>query len=66
MNEPKKGRTLATPMTFSCYPHERDALHRLRRERRLKSIFDVVRLLAANSRKCGVKAEDFCLPKEKS
>lgn len=66
MNEAKKGRTLATPGTFCCYPHEREAMLRIMREKKLKSIFDVVRLFAAESRRCGVKAEDFCLPKQKS
>jgi hypothetical protein len=66
MSEPKKGRTLAIPMTFSCYPHERDALQRILRAKNLKSVFDTVRLLAEDSRHCGVKAEDFCSPKKKS
>jgi len=42
-----KKKSLSTPMTFAVYPRERDELHRLRREHRLKSNFDVVRLLAA-------------------
>lgn len=66
MSEAKKGRTLATPVTFSCYPHEHEALKRIMREKKLKSVFDVVRLFAAESRRNGVKAEDFCLPKKKS
>lgn len=66
MSEAKKGRTLAIPMTFSCYPHERDAMLRIMREKNLKSVFDTVRLFAAESRRSGVKAEDFCLPKKKS
>lgn len=37
-------------MAFSVYPHERAALIRLARERKLKSLFDVVRWLARKSR----------------
>lgn len=66
MSEVKKERTLATPTTFSCYPHERNALHRLMREYQLKSVFDVVRLFAAKAHRCGVQAGDFCPPKNKS
>jgi len=39
------GKLLAAPLTFSVYPRERDALLRIARERKLKSLFDVVRLL---------------------
>lgn len=66
MNPLVKGRSLAAPVTFSCYSHEHEALRRIMREKNLKSVFDVVRLFAAESKRCGVKAEDFCLPKKKS
>jgi hypothetical protein len=66
MNPAIKGRTLAVPMTISVYPHERDALLRIMHEKKLKSVFDVVRFLASQSRSRFVRAEDFCLPKEKS
>lgn len=66
MPESKRGRTLAITSTFACYPHERSAMQRLMTERKLKSIFDVVRLLAADSKTCGVQPGDFCPPKGKS
>jgi hypothetical protein len=66
MSEPIKGRTLAVPMTISVYPHERDALLRIMREKKLKSVFDVVRFFASQSRSRFVRPDDFCLPKEKS
>ena len=66
MTPPIKGRSLACPMTISVYPHERDALLRIMREKGLKSAFDVVRMFAAESRSRFVRADDFCLPKKKS
>lgn len=46
MNQPKKSRGLAVPMTISVYPHERDAMMRMMRDEGLKSVFDVVRRMA--------------------
>jgi hypothetical protein len=66
MPESKRGHTLAITSTFACYPHERAALLRIMSEQKLKSVFDVVRLLASESRSCGVQAGDFCPPKLKS
>lgn len=66
MAEPTKGRTLAIPMAISVYPHERDALIRIMEDKQLKSVFDVVRLFAAESRAKYVRPDDFCLPKRKS
>lgn len=59
-------KSLAKPMTFSVYPRERDALLRITRERRLKSPFDVVRMLAKENLNKSVRPEDFSEPKVKS
>ncbi len=59
-----KFRTLAQPMTVSVYPHERDALLRIMAELRVKSTFDVVRVLARESNRKHMDA--FSPPKFKS
>jgi hypothetical protein len=66
MTDSKKPSTLAAPVTFSCYPHEHESLRRIMRERKLKSVFDVVRFLACESHRCGVKPGDFHPPNKKS
>jgi hypothetical protein len=60
------GKHLAAPLTFSVYPRERDALLRIARERKLKSLFDVVRLLVVDTRDKSIKPEEFSPPKFKS
>jgi hypothetical protein len=59
-------KSLAKPMTFSVYPRERDALLRIARERKLKSPFDVVRMLAHESPNKSIGLRDFSEPKVKS
>lgn len=59
-------KPLAKPMTFSVYPRERDALLRITRERKLKSPFDVVRMLAQENTSQSVRPEDFSEPRVKS
>ncbi len=53
-------------MTFSVYPRERDALLRITRERKLKSPFDVVRMLARENPNKSVRPNDFSEPRVKS
>lgn len=62
MDEPKE---LATPMVFSVYPREREAIYRIMKDRNMKSTFDVVRLLAERAG-TAVRKSDFNVPKYKS
>lgn len=60
------GKHLAAPMTFSVYPREREVLLRVARERKLRSLFDVVRLLVVETQGKSIKPEEFSPPKFKS
>lgn len=60
----KNPSELATPMAFSVYPEEREALKRIMAEHNFRTPFDVVRYLSLES--TITKPNDFRPPKVKA
>lgn len=53
-------------MTISVYPRERLAILRIARAQKLRSLFDVVRMLADGNPNSAIKPTDFSPPRFKS
>ena len=54
-----EAKEYAAAMVFSVYPTERELILRIMQEKKLKSTFDVVRLLAKEAKKSGFNPVRF-------